>query len=53
MIGSDWPVCLVAASYGGVIGLVRDAIGEYSDDEQEQILSGTARNFFIQRRETL
>lgn len=46
MIGSDWPVCLVAASYTDVVGLVRDAIGEYSDDEQNQILSGTAREFF-------
>ena len=46
MIGSDWPVCLVAASYGDVIGLVRDAIGEYSADEQEQMLGGTARDFF-------
>jgi L-fuconolactonase len=46
MIGSDWPVCLVAASYADVLGLVRDAIGEYSSDEQEQILSGTANDFF-------
>jgi len=46
MIGSDWPVCLVAASYADVIGLVRDAIGEYSADEQARMLSGTAREFF-------
>jgi L-fuconolactonase len=46
MIGSDWPVCLVAAAYGDVIGLVRDAIAEYSTDEQEQMLGGTARDFF-------
>jgi L-fuconolactonase len=46
MIGSDWPVCLVAASYSDVIGLVRDAIGEYSDDERGQMLSGTAGRFY-------
>lgn len=46
MIGSDWPVCLVAASYRDVIDLVRDAIGEYSSDEQERILGGTAKEFF-------
>ncbi len=46
MIGSDWPVCLVAAPYSDVIGLARGAIGEYSADEQEQILGGTARGFF-------
>ena len=52
MIGSDWPVCLAAASYGTVIGLVRDAIGEYSVDEREQILSGTARKIFRLKAET-
>ena len=46
MIGSDWPVCLVAASYRDVIDLVRAAIGEYSSDEQERMLGGTARDFF-------
>jgi L-fuconolactonase len=46
MIGSDWPVCLVAASYGDVIALVRDAITEYSADEQEQMLGRTARDFY-------
>jgi len=52
MIGSDWPVCLVAASYTQVIGLVVDALGEYSVDERELILSGTARDFFRLKAET-
>jgi L-fucono-1,5-lactonase len=42
MIGSDWPVCTVAASYKAVVGLVLEAIDEYSDIEQQQILEGTA-----------
>jgi L-fuconolactonase len=46
MIGSDWPVCTVAGSYQTVIGLVRDAIKEYSESEQAQMLEGTARDFF-------
>ena len=46
MIGSDWPVCLVAASYAEVIGLVREATAEYSENEREQILGRTARDFF-------
>jgi L-fuconolactonase len=46
MIGSDWPVCLVAASYGDVIGLVRDALGEYSAEEQRHMLVGTATDFW-------
>jgi L-fuconolactonase len=52
MVGSDWPVCLVAASYADVIGLVRDAIAEYSADEQQQMLSGTATEFFRLKAET-
>jgi L-fuconolactonase len=46
MIGSDWPVCTVAASYQTAIGLVREAIGGYSASEQAQMLEGTARDFF-------
>lgn len=47
MIGSDWPVCLVAAAYADVIGLARDAIGEYSDAEQQRMLAGTAIDFYL------
>ena len=46
MIGSDWPVCLVAAPYADVIALVRDAIGEYSASEQQRMLEGTAAEFW-------
>jgi L-fuconolactonase len=46
MIGSDWPVCLVAASYRDVIALVTDAIVEYSVDERAQMLGGNARAFW-------
>jgi L-fuconolactonase len=46
MIGSDWPVCLVAAPYSATVALVRDAIGEYSVDERRQMLAGTAMDFW-------
>ena len=46
MIGSDWPVCLVAASYSDAIGLMREAIGEYSAAEQQRMLGGTAMDFY-------
>lgn len=46
MIGSDWPVCLVAASYTDVIDLVVAAIAEYSAEEQRQMLGGNARRFW-------
>lgn len=46
MIGSDWPVCLVAATYADVLALVRDAIGEYSDAERQRMVAGTAQDFY-------
>ena len=47
MIGSDWPVCTVAGSYGAVIDLVLDAIDEYSESERRQILEGTAQQTYF------
>jgi L-fucono-1,5-lactonase len=46
MLGSDWPVCTVAAGYREVIALVMDAISEYSADERRQITSETAKQFW-------
>jgi L-fuconolactonase len=39
MFGSDWPVCLLAADYGAVLALVREAVPE---DERDMVLAGTA-----------
>ena len=47
MLGSDWPVCTVAASYQAVVGLVLDAIDDYSDSEKRQILELTARRTYF------
>lgn len=47
MFGSDWPVCTVAASYAQVVALVRDAVAEYSADEQRQILGATAEEVYL------
>ncbi len=41
MIGSDWPVCLVAGSYGSVMNVVVDFIERLSNGEQARILGGT------------
>lgn len=46
MIGSDWPVCTVAADYLTVMNVARDAINECSAAEQEAILGGTAGRFW-------
>src|SRR5271170_3729148 len=40
MIGSDWPVCTVAASYARVVNLVKDYMSPYPVQEQEAVLGG-------------
>jgi L-fuconolactonase len=46
MIGSDWPVCTVAAPYSRVIDLVKDYIGKYTAEEREGVLGGNAAKFW-------
>jgi len=46
MIGSDWPVCTVAASYARAMGVVKDYIGRQSMQAQEAILGGNAQRFW-------
>jgi len=46
MYGSDWPVCLVAASYDQVIGIVRDYFAQFSKDEQAAFFGGNAIKFY-------
>ena len=46
MFGSDWPVCLVAATYARGLALVRDAIGALSESEQAAILGDNAIGFY-------
>ena len=46
MIGSDWPVCLLAGDYGDVMAIVTDAIGALSVDERDAIMGGTAAEFY-------
>jgi L-fuconolactonase len=46
MIGSDWPVCLLAGSYGDVIAVVERWVERLSADERDAILGGTAARFY-------
>ena len=39
MFGSDWPVCLLAADYGGALELVRSAVGA---GDRDAVLAQTA-----------
>jgi L-fuconolactonase len=46
MIGSDWPVCTVAATYERTINLVRDYLSRYAAEEREAVLGGNATKFW-------
>lgn len=46
MIGSDWPVCTVAASYERTMNLVKDYLGKYAPAEREAVLGGNAVSFW-------
>ena len=46
LFGSDWPVCLVAAEYADVVGIVRDYFSQATAGEQAQIFGGTAARFY-------
>jgi L-fuconolactonase len=50
MIGSDWPVCTVAASYSQVASLVRDYLSRYEPEEREAVLGGNASKFWQLQR---
>jgi L-fuconolactonase len=46
MIGSDWPVCLVAASYARVVEVVKAYLLAQKLDHRENVLGGNARRFW-------
>ncbi len=46
MIGSDWPVCLVAASYTRVMDLVKSYLQGHASDIRSAVLGGNARQFW-------
>ena len=46
MIGSDWPVCTLAADYGRTVGVVREALATRPAPEQDAVLGGNALRFW-------
>ena len=46
MFGSDWPVCLVAASYEEMLGIVKDYFSSFSTHEQQQFFGLNATRFY-------
>jgi L-fuconolactonase len=46
MFGSDWPVCLVAGTYGRVLGVVDEYAAALSADERDGLFGGNAARFY-------
>ena len=46
MFGSDWPVCLLAATYEEVVGAARSATAQLSPPEHDQLFGATARRIY-------
>lgn len=46
MFGSDWPVCLLAGSYGDVVNAAETLTAELSESERAMIFAGTAKRIY-------
>lgn len=46
MFGSDWPVCLVAAEYGEVLGIVTNYFSSFSKHEKDLFFGYNAIEFY-------
>ncbi|MEV6284376.1 amidohydrolase family protein [Kribbella sp. NPDC051770] len=46
MFGSDWPVCLLAASYAEVVGAAEDLTAQLTAAERDQVFGETARRTY-------
>ena len=46
MYGSDWPVCLVAASYEEVLNIVEEYFSSFSKTEKQLFFGGNAVRFY-------
>lgn len=46
MIGSDWPVCLVASSYSRALDVVTNYLHDHPAETRDAVLGGNARRFW-------
>jgi L-fuconolactonase len=46
MFGSDWPVCLLAASYERVLEAVQTLLSELSDEDRHRVFANNAIDFY-------
>ncbi|PRY11638.1 L-fuconolactonase [Pontibacter ummariensis] len=46
LYGSDWPVCLLAATYAEVLAIVQEYFSAFSRAEQDAVFGGNALQFY-------
>lgn len=46
MFGSDWPVCLVAATYGDMLTIATDYFAAFTEEEKDKIFGENASIFY-------
>ena len=46
MIGSDWPVCRLAGTYGDVMSATIEALADCGEADREAVLGGSAQRFW-------
>lgn len=46
MFGSDWPVCLLAASYQQVLEIMEDYVKDCAAEIKDKIFGGNAEDFY-------
>jgi len=46
MFGSDWPVCLLAATYAEMKGLINGYVSVFSQSDQDKFFGGNAAHFY-------
>jgi L-fuconolactonase len=46
VFGSDWPVCLLAAEYAQVVGMVEDYFAGFSAEDRAAFFGGNAERFY-------
>jgi L-fuconolactonase len=46
MIGSDWPVCTVAASYSQAVDIVKNYVSNFPAEVRKAVLGGNAERFW-------
>lgn len=46
IFGSDWPVCLLGGSYGGIMQMVGQYLKNFSEVERKAVLEGNGHHFY-------